>query len=208
MPDENEVINYFGYPPYYRQIDTNIIVTELPFRVRLPDGSTRTDPEQWASDAETLALAGYELTDITQQDIDTKKALLESTLPIVTLEQLKSGKLAELDSYYDNLFETGWQTPEGWYLGATVTDVSLLTGLFVLLKEAVALGLSTTMDVIDTEQVAHTLDLPTMTQLMLGYGNYRSELSDQYASIKKQINEAENDTQINAIIIGEENDSA
>lgn len=203
MPDENEIINYFGYPPYYRQIATGVIVPELPFRVRLADGTTRTDPEQWASDPATLALAGYELTEITQEDIDAKKALMESTLPVVTLEQLKEGKLLELDSYYDNLFETGWQTPEGWYLGATVTDVSLLTALYVLLKEGVSLGLATTMDVIDTEQVAHTLDLPTMTQLMLAYGSYRSGLSDSYAALKKQINEAESDTDLNAITIGE-----
>ena len=203
MPDENEIINYFGYPPYYREISTGVVVPELPFRVRLEDGTTRTDPEQWASDPTTLALAGYELTEITQEDIDAKKALIESTLPVVTLDQLKEGKLLELDSYYNTIFETGWQTPEGWYVGATVTDVSLLTGLFVLLKEGVASGLTTTVDIIDTEQVSHTVDLPTMTQLMLGYGSYRSGLSDEYATIKKQINDAEDDAQLNAIIIGE-----
>ena len=31
----------------------------LPFRVRLPDGSTRTDPSQWSEDAAVLEATGW-----------------------------------------------------------------------------------------------------------------------------------------------------
>jgi hypothetical protein len=51
----------------YRDISTGRIAP-LPWRVRLPDGSTRTDPEQWASDPDALAAAGYVVTERTPED--------------------------------------------------------------------------------------------------------------------------------------------
>ena len=42
----------------------------LPFRVRLPDGSTRTDPTQWSEDADVLAATGWTRSTLTQADID------------------------------------------------------------------------------------------------------------------------------------------
>ena len=43
-------------------------IAPLPWRVRLPDGSTRTDPDQWASDPAALAAAGYVVTERTPED--------------------------------------------------------------------------------------------------------------------------------------------
>jgi hypothetical protein len=51
----------------YRNLSTGRIAP-LPWRVRLPDGSTRTDPEQWASDPAALAAAGYVVTERTPED--------------------------------------------------------------------------------------------------------------------------------------------
>lgn len=51
----------------YRNLSTGRIAP-LPWRVRLPDGSTRTDPEQWASDPASLAAAGYVVTERTPED--------------------------------------------------------------------------------------------------------------------------------------------
>jgi hypothetical protein len=51
----------------YRNLSTGRI-EPLPWRVRLPDGSTRTDPDQWASDPAALAAAGYVVTERTPED--------------------------------------------------------------------------------------------------------------------------------------------
>jgi hypothetical protein len=51
----------------YRNLATGRIES-LPWRVRLPDGSTRTDPEQWASDPEALAASGFVVTERTPED--------------------------------------------------------------------------------------------------------------------------------------------
>lgn len=51
----------------FRNLSTGRI-EPLPWRVRLPDGSTRTDPEQWASDPAALAAAGYVVTERTPED--------------------------------------------------------------------------------------------------------------------------------------------
>ena len=42
----------------------------LPFRVRLPDGFTRTDPTQWSEDAAVLEATGW-----------TRSLVVESDLP-------------------------------------------------------------------------------------------------------------------------------
>ena len=44
--------------------------------------------------------------------------------------------------------------------------------------------------------------------LMLSYGQYRANLSNEYSSIKNQISEAIDENQLDAIIIGENNGGA
>ena len=51
----------------YRNTSTGRI-EPLPWRVRLPDGSTRTDPEQWANNPEVLAASGFVVTERTPED--------------------------------------------------------------------------------------------------------------------------------------------
>jgi hypothetical protein len=51
----------------YRNLSTGRIAP-LPWRVRLLDGSTRTDPDQWSSDPAALAAAGYVVTERTPED--------------------------------------------------------------------------------------------------------------------------------------------
>jgi hypothetical protein len=43
-------------------------IEPLPWRVRLPDGSTRTNPEQWENDPEALAASGFVVTERTPED--------------------------------------------------------------------------------------------------------------------------------------------
>ena len=198
MVDEDLAIKYYGYPPYYRNTRTGRVET-LPFRIRMPDGSTRTDPDEWSLDPSVLNVAGYIETNITQDDIDYKKP---------TLENLKQQKLQKLENYWDYKIAQGWSSPEGWKLGLTINDVTLLTGAFLLLKEGVNLNLTSSTTIIDMDNVAHTIDLQTMTMLMLSYGQYRANLSNEYSSIKNQISEAIDENQLDAIIIGENNGGA
>jgi len=51
----------------YRNIATGRI-EPLPWRVRLADGSTRTDPDQWASDPVALEASGFVVTERTPAD--------------------------------------------------------------------------------------------------------------------------------------------
>jgi hypothetical protein len=96
-------------------------------------------------------------------------------------------KIEELDKDWFNTLNVGWLTPYGWRLGLTNNDVTLLTGVFVLAKEAKALGINDPVSVIDTTGSPRTLSFEDLTLLMLQYGNFRSQLSSKYASIKSQI---------------------
>lgn len=41
----------------------------LPWRIRMPDGSTRTDPAQWWQDNEARSASGYVESDVTPLDL-------------------------------------------------------------------------------------------------------------------------------------------
>lgn len=105
------------------------------------------------------------------------------------LENMKIHKLNELDIFWQNTTDNGWTTPYGWKLGLTINDVTLLTGAFVLAKEASQLGLNNPVSIIDTEGLSHELSLQDLTMLMLQYGNARAQLSSKYANVKTQIND-------------------
>lgn len=182
---------YFGPPPYYRNTATGQ-VEPLPHRIRLPDGSTRTDPSQWLEEPGILDLIGFALTDVTQADIDTKKP---------PFDIFRQQALQQLDDIWRSTIQSGWQTPMGWSLGLDISDVTLLTGAFLLLKESVALGLSTTIDIIDIDGHPHTLDLPTFTQIMLAYGQHRSTLSAADATIRAQLKVATTEEELAAAFL-------
>lgn len=130
----------------------------LPFRVRLPDGSTRTDPEQWSQDAAVLAATGWAASTLTQEDLD---ALYPPPPPPPE----------------PSPFEAGWESPAGWRLAWQPDDVALLTGLFVLAKEADALGLTQPVAVTDMAGERHSLTFTEFRDLMLAYGAARAALS-------------------------------
>jgi hypothetical protein len=113
------------------------------------------------------------------------------------IESAKTEKIEELDNQWDSICKNGWTTPYGWKLGLSINDVTLLTGLFVLAKEANQLGLTDPISIIDTDSVPHSLSLQDLTMLMLQYGNARAQLSSQYANIKSQINNLSSIEEIN-----------
>ena len=130
----------------------------LPFRVRLPDGSTRTDPAQWSLDAAVLAATGWSESTLTQDDLD---ALFPPPPPPPE----------------PSPYELGWETPAGWRLAWQPDDVALLTGLYVLAKRAAELGVEQPVVVTDMSGERHTMTFAEFEPLMLGYGAARAALS-------------------------------
>lgn len=106
------------------------------------------------------------------------------------LHKAKLEKLEQLDISWKTTIINGWVTPYGWKLGIDTQDVTLLTGAFILAKEANNMGLSTTGTVIDMDGKSHQLSLQDMTILMLQYGQFRAELSSQDAIKRELINNA------------------
>jgi hypothetical protein len=106
------------------------------------------------------------------------------------LYKAKLEKLEQADISWKTAMSNGWTTPYGWKLGTDNQDVTLLTGAFILAKEANNMGLSTTGTVIDMDGKSHELSLQDMTMLMLQYGQFRSQLSSQDALKRELINNA------------------
>jgi hypothetical protein len=93
------------------------------------------------------------------------------------LEKLKEIKLKEVDEEWNTTVQYGWTTPYGWKMGVSIQDVSLLSANFVLAKEAVTLGISDPVFIIDTEGESHAFNFQDLTVLMLQYGQARAALS-------------------------------
>lgn len=93
-------------------------------------------------------------------------------------------KIAEADSWMAEQIALGYTTADGFTLGLSPVDVTLLTGNYVLAKEAAAAGLPLP-PVIDTDGVVHEVeDIEELTALMLAYGQHRAALSVEYAALK------------------------
>jgi hypothetical protein len=118
------------------------------------------------------------ITEITQEDINLK---------MPSLEEAKQQKLEALDEVWKEKIKSGWATPYGWSLGLDISDVTLLMGAFLLLKEASALGLQNSTTIIDIEGVSHELNIQDLTSLMLAYGQARSQLSQEDSLLRLQI---------------------
>ncbi len=113
--------------------------------------------------------------------------------------RLDPAKAAELDrrsakaaaeAWFAEQLEAGYTVPVlGFRLGLRQEDVTLLTGAFVLAKEAAGLGLAVPA-IIDADGVPRQLTLAELTTTMLGYGQRRAELSAQYAAMVAAAEEA------------------
>ena len=127
----------------------------LPFRVSLPDGSTRTDPAQWSQDQAVLAATGWSPSVLTQADLD----LLYPPPP------------------EPSWLEAGYETPGGWRIGWQADDVALLTGLYVLSARANELGATQPVVITDMDGGRHTLTFAEFENVMLAYGASRASAS-------------------------------
>jgi len=96
----------------------------------------------------------------------------------------KNAKLRLIESSWQATIDAGWTTPYGWKLGLTIQDITLLTGAFILAKEAQTMGLASSGVIVDTDGLAHELSVADLTGLMLQYGQARAALSAEYAAAK------------------------
>lgn len=95
--------------------------------------------------------------------------------------------LANLDFWFANVIADGFVTPAGWKLGMQESDVALLTGQFVLAREAAAAEMPLP-PVVDAAGVPHQIEtIEELSQIMLLYGQARAALSSEYASRKAAI---------------------
>lgn len=113
-------------------------------------------------------------------------------MPLISIDPAKKAAidkkiaLTELDKWFAAQVAEGFETEDGWKLGLSESDVTLLTGQFVLAKEASAADLPLP-PVVDTEGMPHDLTMPELTALMLAYGSHRASLSAEYAARKTAI---------------------
>lgn len=126
---------------------------------------------------------------------------IENILSSWPLDSAKLAKISILDLKWNSLIKEGYVTPYSWKLGLSTSDVSLLTGAFLLAKEAYALALSPQASIIDMNGVSHSISIEDFTSLMIQYGQYRTNLSIWYANIKNQIEQASTIEEIDNIII-------
>lgn len=95
---------------------------------------------------------------------------------------------ASADQWFAAQVAAGFTSADGVRLGLTPEDVTLLTGNFVLAKEAAALELDIP-PVIDRDGTVHAFDIEELTTLMLAYGQHRAAISAEYAQRKAAITE-------------------
>ena len=109
-------------------------------------------------------------------------------MPIITVDAAKKAAidkqiaLREIDQWFAGEIAKGFATEDGWKLGLTDADVTLLTGNYVLSQQAASLGGSSLPPIIDTDGVPHPMEsIEELTAIMLAYGQHRAALSTEYA---------------------------
>lgn len=115
-------------------------------------------------------------------------------MPIITINPAKKAAIdkatdiANLDFWFQNTLADGFLTAEGWRLGLTDQDVLLLTGNFIMAKEAASMGLPIP-PITDKDGVPHEYEtIEDMTAAMLSYGQYRASLTAEYKTRLDAIN--------------------
>ena len=101
--------------------------------------------------------------------------------PIAKAMSQSVADLKAADEWFEEKIEEGFTSETaGITLGLTESDVTLLTGNFVLAKEADELELDLP-PIISSDGTVKQMTMPELSALMLEYGSYRATLSAQYA---------------------------
>lgn len=149
----------------------DVVPSGVPYRMvsseSLPDAAYR---DAWTADFEAADFA-VTIDPVAKADIDKR---LEAEA---------------IEAWFAEAIQEGFNASDSIRLGLRPEDVTLLTGNFVLAREAAALG----MDVpplIDRNGTAHPMEsIEQLTGIMLAYGQYRAALSAEYASRKAALGE-------------------
>lgn len=107
--------------------------------------------------------------------------------PAIAEEIDREDALAALEDWFIEVTRPGVEVAEGIRLGMSQQDVTLLTGYYVLAKEAAALELPIP-PLMDINGAPHEIaDIATLTGYMLAYGQARAQISAEYATKKAAI---------------------
>ena len=116
------------------------------------------------------------------------------------LSQTKARKLESINTQWAALEKTGWDSGQGFFLGITPSDVALLVGVYVLAKEASALGLPIPAIIAKDNSSIQFATLPEMTTLLLRYGAARAEMSSTFALKRKAVEAATTLEEVEGIV--------
>jgi hypothetical protein len=111
---------------------------------------------------------------------------LVQQLPLLSAKQ---NKMAKIDKEFSNKIDSGFLTSYGWKLGLSIDGLVLLSSLYLMATTCEKAGLQIP-SIIDTDGMPHLLDMQWLTVIMLQYGEYRSQMSLEYATKKKSVNDA------------------
>jgi nucleotide-binding universal stress UspA family protein len=129
--------------PCWRGPD-GVAVIDLPFRVVMPDGTTRTNPDEWSQDADVLAATGWRRDTLTADDVAAMTPLAPPSPPV-------------------------WVTPAGWPLGLSDAEAGRLAALHYLAARRHAAGLPASVVVVDADGVEHVVAFADLDALLLEY---------------------------------------
>jgi hypothetical protein len=111
---------------------------------------------------------------------------LVQQLPLLSAKQ---DKIAKINKEFSNKIDAGFLTSYGWKLGLSIDDLVLLSSLYLMATTCERAGLQIP-SIIDTDGMPHLLEMQWLTVIMLQYGEYRSQMSLDYANKKKSVNDA------------------
>ncbi len=129
-------------------------------------------------------------TTATPEQMETAKAFLMDWQNYKKKQLTHKLNYDALDEWFQTQIAAGCPVSAGFTLGLADTDITLLTGNYILAQAAAGAGL-TLPQIIDKDSVPHTVaTIDDFTRIMLEYGGYRAELSKTYAEKKAKLDEA------------------
>ena len=126
------------------------------------------------------------------------KYLPEEEAPL-RLQYAKKQKLSQIENEWATLESAGWDSGAMFSLGIAPSDVALLVGVYVLAKEASALGLPIPSIIAKDNSSIQFVTLDEMTTLLLRYGAARAEMSSTFALKRKAVEAATTLEEVTAI---------